>query len=55
MRRSFLIAPEIKPMDIPLFLSKMGIYSQHLTTYHRTIIEIIGIWNPLEISMSPYL
>ena len=55
MTKSFLIVPEIKPMDIPLFLLKMKICSQHLLTYHRTIIEIIGIRNPLEISMSPYL
>ena len=54
-KKSFLIVPEIKPMDIPLFLSKMKICLQDLTTYHRTILEIIGIRNPLERSMSPYL
>ena len=53
--KSFLIVPEIKPMDIPLFLLKMKICSQHLTTYHRMMLETIGIQNPLEISMSLYL
>ena len=46
--------PEIKPIDIPLFLSKMKICLQHSTTYHWTILETKGIRNPIKISMSFY-
>ena len=35
----FLFVPEIKPIDIPLFFSKMKICLQHSTTYHWTILE----------------
>ena len=55
MRKSFFIVPEIKLMDILLFQSKMKNCFQHLITYHRTILENIGIRNPLKISMSLYL
>ena len=53
MKRSFLIVPETKTMDTPLFLSKKKM--KYTTTYFWTILENIGIRNPLEISISPYL
>ena len=46
--------PEIKPIDIPLFLSKIKICLQHSTTYLWMILETKGIQNPIKISMSFY-
>ena len=46
MNKSFLIVPEVKRLDLPLFQLKKTICKQR-TTLHKKIITDQGIQNPI--------
>ena len=50
MRESFLIVPEAKRMDLPLFQPKKKIRKQW-TTLHKMMITALGIWTPTATSL----